>query len=214
MGKTGIAMSFFTPREKRRLRDIEGFTRQTLTLAKLPTQDDIFKRREEQLLEQMKVWLARGRSKRERAMVEQLAAEGHDVLDIAAAALKLSRAGEKQRPVAAVVEVAESRYEPRERFAARSRSQATGRRDTSGKVSHEAGMIRLKMSTGKYHGVRPNDVVGMIAFHADIPGNTIGKIRIEDKHTLVDIPEQFVDKVLAKNGDYRIGKHKFALERA
>ena len=66
-------------------------------------------------------------------------------------------------------------------------------------------MIRLKMNTGKYHGVRPNDVVGMIAFHADIPGNTIGKIRIEDKHTLVDIPEQFVNKVLAENGDYRIG---------
>jgi ATP-dependent RNA helicase DeaD len=168
----------------------------------------------------MKVWLARGRSKRERAMVEQLAAEGHDPLDIAAAALKLSRAGEKQRPVAAIAEVVETRYEPRERTFGRDRSQVRGRRETSsrdsssGKVSHEAGMIRMKMSTGKYHGVRPNDVVGMIAYHADIPGNTIGKIRIEDKHTLVDIPEQFVEKVLAKNGDYRIGKHKFALERA
>jgi ATP-dependent RNA helicase DeaD len=227
MGKAGIAMSFFTPREKRRLRDIEGFTKQTLTLAKLPTQDDIFKHREEQLLEQMKVWLARGRSKRERAMVEQLAAEGHDPLDIAAAALKLSRAGEKQRPVAAIAEVVETRYasQPRERTFGRDRSQVRGRRDasgrnvssrdsSSGKVSHEAGMIRMKMNTGKYHGVRPNDVVGMIAYHADIPGNTIGKIRIEDMSTLVDIPEQFVEKVLAKNGDYRIGKHKFALERA
>ncbi len=217
-GKTGIAIAFFTPREKRRLRDIEGFTKQKLTLAKLPTQEDIFKRREEQLLEQMKVWLARGRAKRERVIVEQLAAEGHDVLDIAAAALKLSRASEKQRPVATVSEVVESPYasRPRERarFAGRDRSQVRGRSVTSGRVSHEAGMIRLKMSTGKYHGVRPNDVVGMIAFHADIPGNTIGKIRIEDKHTLVDIPEQFVDKVLAGNGNYRIGKHKFALERA
>jgi ATP-dependent RNA helicase DeaD len=219
-GKTGIALSFFTPRERRRLRDIEGFTKQKLTLGKLPTQEDIFKHREEQLLEQMKVWLARGRSKRERAMAEQLVAEGHDPLDIAAAALKLSRAGEKQRPVAEVAVVAETRYEPRERAFGRGRSQVRGRRDassresSSGRFSHEAGMIRLKMSTGKYHGVRPNDVVGMIAYHADIPGNTIGKIRIEDKHTLVDIPEQFVDKVLAKNGDYRIGKHKFALERA
>ncbi len=219
-GKTGIALSFFTPREKRRLRDIEGFTKQKLTLAKLPTQEDIFKRREEQLLEQMKVWLARGRTKRERAMAEQLAAEGHDPLDIAAAALKLSRASEKQRPVATVADVVETPYQPRERGFERGRSQVRGRREgssrdsSSGRVSHEAGMIRLKMNTGKYHGVRPNDVVGMIAFHADIPGNTIGKIRIEDKHTLVDIPEQFVDKALAGNGKYRIGKHKFALERA
>ena len=218
-GKTGIALSFFTPREKRRLRDIEGFTKQKLTLGKLPTQEDIFKRREEQLLEQMKVWLARGRAKRERVIVEQLAAEGHDVLDIAAAALKLSRANEKQRPVATVAEVVETPYQPRERAFGRDRSQVRGRRDissrdSSGRTSHEAGMIRLKMNTGKYHGVRPNDVVGMIAFHADIPGNTIGKIRIEDKHTLVDIPEQFVEKALAGNGKYRIGKHKFALERA
>ncbi len=120
-GKTGIAMSFFTPREKRRLRDIEGFTKQKLTLAKLPTQEDIFKRREEQVLEQMKVWLARGRAKRERLIVEQLAAEGHDVLDIASAALKLARAGEKQRPVATVAEVVESPYQPRERDFSRNR---------------------------------------------------------------------------------------------
>ncbi len=87
--------------------------------------------------------------------------------------------------------------EPPQEHAARY-SRNTGRHDTSDRVSHEAGMIRLKLNTGKYHGVRPNDVVGMIAYHADIPGNTIGKIRIEDKHTMVDIPEQFVDKVLAK----------------
>jgi ATP-dependent RNA helicase DeaD len=148
-------------------------------------------------------------------MAEQLAAEGHDPLDIAAAALKLSRANEKQRPVATVAEVVETPYQPRERSFGRDRSKVRGRSDfSSGRTSHEAGMIRLKMNTGKYHGVRPNDVVGMIAFHADIPGNTIGKIRIEDKHTLVDIPEQFVDKALAGNGKYRIGKHKFALERA
>ena len=75
-------------------------------------------------------------------------------------------------------------------------------------------MIRLKMGKGKIHGVRPNDVVGTIAYQADIPGSTIGKIRIEDQFTFVDVPEQFVDKVLLHNGNYRIGKHKFALERA
>jgi ATP-dependent RNA helicase DeaD len=213
-GKTGIAISFFTPREKRRLYGIEGLTKQKLTLAKLPTQEDIFKRREEQTLEQLKVWLARGRAKRERTMVEQLAAEGHDVLDIAAAALKLARAGEKQRPVATVAEVAETSYEPRERSAGRGRSQVRGRRESSSRISHEAGMIRLKMNTGRYHGIRPNDVVGMIAFHAEIPGHTIGRIHIEDKQTLVDIPEQFVEKVMAGNGKYRVGKHKFELEMA
>ncbi|MCL4825531.1 MAG: DbpA RNA binding domain-containing protein, partial [Anaerolineales bacterium] len=76
------------------------------------------------------------------------------------------------------------------------------------------GMVRLRAKVGKVHGVRPNDVVGTIAFHADIPGYTIGKIRIEPKVTFVDIPEESLDKALAKNEEYRIGKHKFILEKA
>ncbi len=72
----------------------------------------------------------------------------------------------------------------------------------------------MKLNKGKVHGVRPNDVVGTIAFHAKIPGSLIGKIRIEDKVTLVDVPEELVDQVLKQNGNYRIGKEKFALTKA
>jgi ATP-dependent RNA helicase DeaD len=57
-------------------------------------------------------------------------------------------------------------------------------------------------------------VVGAIAFHADIPGSTIGKIYIEDQHTLVDVPENLVPQVLAKTGKYLIRKQAFTVERA
>ena len=75
-------------------------------------------------------------------------------------------------------------------------------------------MVRLKLNKGKMHGIRPSDIVGTIAFHANIPGYTIGKIRIEDKHTFVDIPEDLLDQVLKHNGNYRIGKDKFSLTKA
>lgn len=75
-------------------------------------------------------------------------------------------------------------------------------------------MIRLKLNKGKLHGVRPNDIVGTIAYNANIPGYIIGKIRIEDKFTYVDIPEDVVDQVLKQNGNYRLGKEKFALSKA
>ena len=219
-GKTGIAISLFTPREKRRLRDIESLTRQPLTRASLPTAEDIRHFREAQVVEQMKVWLGRGRYQREREMVEQLVAEGHAILEVAAAALKLARQSEKQRPVAAVAEVQETTrsFRPEREYTRGGKKEYSTRRVSSAQrnshSSHEAGMIRLKMGKGKIHGVRPNDVVGTIAYQADIPGSTIGKIRIEDQFTFVDVPEQFVDKVLLHNGNYRIGKHKFALERA
>ncbi len=219
-GKTGIAISLFTPREKRRLRDIENLTRQPLTRANLPTAEDIRHFREAQVVEQMKIWLGRGRYQREREMVEQLVTDGHELIEVAAAALKLARQSEKQRPVAAVAEVQESTHSFRteREFTRGGKKEHSTRRESfahgNSHTSHEAGMIRLKMGKGKMQGVRPNDVVGTIAYQADIPGSTIGKIRIEDQFTWVDVPEQFVDKILLQNGNYRIGKHKFALERA
>jgi ATP-dependent RNA helicase DeaD len=67
--------------------------------------------------------------------------------------------------------------------------------------SHKASLVRLIANAGKTHSLRPADVVGTIAYHSDIPRRTI-KIRAE--HTIVDVPEQFVQQVLAKNGDYQV----------
>jgi len=90
-----------------------------------------------------------------------------------------------------------------------------GDRDSGNRrASHEAGMIRLKLNKGKENGVRPNDIVGTIAHHADIPGSSIGKIRIEENFTYVDVPEALVEKVLKHNGNYRIGKDKFTLVKS
>ncbi len=200
-GKTGVAISMVTPREKRLLRQIESLIRQPLTKSTLPTEEDIRNHRENELLENIKVWLVRARYHREREMVARLVEEGHDPLEIAAAALKLARSDEKQRPVAAVSEVQDTVTRRHEKGGKYSPRQGYADRETS---SHEPGMIRLNFSLGRIHGIRPNDVVGTIAYHADIPGHTIGKIHIQDKFTLVDVPEKFAAQVLAKNGNYRI----------
>jgi ATP-dependent RNA helicase DeaD len=75
-------------------------------------------------------------------------------------------------------------------------------------------MVRLSLNMGRAHGIRPNDVVGAIAYHADIPGSTIGKIFIEDNHTLVDVPENLVNQILSKAGKYSLRKQAFTVERA
>jgi ATP-dependent RNA helicase DeaD len=200
-GKTGVAISMVTPREKRLLRQIESLIRQPLTKSTLPTEEDIRNHRENELLENIKVWLVRARYHREREMVARLVEEGHDPLEIAAAALKLARSDEKQRPVATVSEVQETVTRRYERGGNRPQRGGYADRET---VSHEPGMVRLNLNLGRINGIRPNDVVGTIAFHADIPGHTIGKIHIQDKFTLVDVPEKFAAQVLAKNGNYRI----------
>ena len=218
-GKTGIAITLLTPREQWRLRRIEKYARQKITRATLPTVMDIQAKREAELLEKTMVWLRRGRCSRERELVTQLVEEGHDVLDIAAVALKLARAEEKQRPIPPIGEP--SAHRPRQGRERNGRMRnGNGRggngngRARAGKNSHEKGMVRLMLSAGKAQGTRPNDVVGTIAFHADIPGRTIGAIRIQEQHTLVDVPEKFVPQVLDKSGSYQIHRQPVTIERA
>ena len=222
-GKTGIAITLLSPREKRRLREVEALTKQPIQKMELPTVAEIHRHRESEVVEKVKIWLGRGRFKRKLEMVQELIDAGHDPLNIAAAALKIARADEKQRPIAEIGEVKDERRKSETDRRWQERRESSGRRDGIGKGgssrprgdgSHEEGMVRLKLNKGKMHGIRPNDIVGTIAFHANIPGYTIGKIRIEDKHTLVDIPEDLVEQVLKHNGNYRIGKEKFSLAKA
>jgi ATP-dependent RNA helicase DeaD len=230
-GKTGVAITLVSPREKRRLREVEALTKQPIKKMEIPTPSEIVKHREAEVIENMKIWLGRGRYKRELEMVQELIDAGHDPLNIAAAALKIARADEKQRPIAEVSELKDERKRPERTSERGERHPSFGRGERSekgagpqrrgdrparrgGDSSHEEGMIRLKLNKGKLHGVRPNDIVGTIAYNANIPGYVIGKIRIEDKNTYVDIPEDVVDQVLKQNGNYRLGKEKFALSKA
>jgi ATP-dependent RNA helicase DeaD len=129
---------------------------------------------------------------------------------------RLSRADEKQRPIAEVSDVKAdfSRKPVRDFGRSSKRGETAGRREFGRKPrrdSHEEGMVRLKINKGKANNIRPNDIVGQIAFHANIPGYTIGKIRIEEKFTLVDIPQDAVDQVIKHSGNYKIGKEKFSV---
>jgi len=210
-GKTGIAITLITPAEQWRLGRIEKYTRQKMTKATLPTPEEIQQHREEKLLNQVDMWLKRGRCNREHEIVDSLVAAGNDPLEIAAVALKLARAEEKQRPIAAISKVRDIKSGKQ-----RPETKRNGRNNgyKPSKRSHETGMVRLKIDRGKKQGVRPQDIVGTIASVADIPGKTIGKIFIQDHDTLVDIPERFVSNVFDNASDILLHNKPVTVERA
>ncbi len=218
-GKEGIAISLVTPRDSRMFRRIEGYTRQKQNKAELPTKGEIQQRRKDQLVNRMEIWLRRGRYKNELEMVEELVAAGHEPMEIAAAAMRIVREADKQRPIEDVGEVREWTSRRDSRLSQKRQPKGSGTRkmraNMASRKSHETGMVRLSLDKGRSDGVRPGDVVGTIAYHANIPGRAIGAISIQDSQTLVDVPEQFVDQVLAKNGDYRLrNKEKIVIEKA
>jgi ATP-dependent RNA helicase DeaD len=134
-------------------------------------------------------------------MVEMLMGVGYDAVDIASAALKLARTEERKRPVVPVSELDYGRTKDRKWERPRRDERPPRQRSHA---SHEKGMVRLTLSGGKMQGIRANDIVASIAEQANIPGRSIGAIRIQDQHTLMDVPEELVAKVLAKSGPYQI----------
>jgi len=225
-GKEGVAISLITPNERRYLNRIEGYAKLKIPRATLPTEKEINDRREQHLLDKVSVWLERDRCRREEEMVEQFMAEGHDPMKIAAAALKLARVEEKRRPIEKIGEVVFGSRNKRDQGRRSKSSRGKGKKfrkpiQHRGKgngrsyQSHEEGMVRLKLGRGKVHGISPGEVVGGIASRADIPGKVIGKIQIRDNHTLVDIQENHVSRVLGQTGCYSFREHQnVTIERA
>lgn len=107
-------------------------------------------------------------------VIADVAAEGYDLVDIAAAALKLSIEGFK--------DAEEEQATASEGFG-----------DTGG----APGMVRLFLNIGRSQKIRPSDVVRAIATEADIPGDTIGVINIYDKFTFVEVPEDVAERVMS-----------------
>ncbi|MCB0215179.1 MAG: DEAD/DEAH box helicase [Chloroflexi bacterium] len=221
-GNTGLAISLLTPMELWQLRRIEGYTKQPISPATLPTEAEIWTQRDARLHEKVAMWLQRGRCSREREMVAELVAEGHDAGEIAAIALKMARAEEKQRPIEPLGEL---RQKPARRAApARGARRAEPRPGGKGKIRRagpnapgsefgDQDMVRLILDLGQDQGVEVRDIVRTLARQANIPGSVFGKIRIHEQWTLVDVPEPFLAKVLAQSGAYRIGERQITVTR-
>ena len=154
------------------LREIENYTGQRVSPMKVPTKADIAARRTSLFKERVRETVAAGDLELYLGLVEELAEEGLDVTEVAAALARLAR-GDKPLEV-------ELEPEPDQM------------------VPTEDGMVRLFIGAGRRDNVRPGDIVGAIANEADVPGRAIGSIDIYDTFTFVELPAGYIDQVLAR----------------
>jgi ATP-dependent RNA helicase DeaD len=206
-GRSGVAILFITPRERRMMREIERFTGTSIKPMKMPTRADIAARRVAQLKETIRKNIAEGDLDLYVELVEQMVEEGtHDVTEIAAAAARLASVG---RPIGAEAEA--ERRETAEVAAPASGAAATRQRPAVGAVARpldhgsftDGDKVRLRMDVGKRDGIRPADVVGSIANEAGIAGHDIGPIEIREDVTFVSVPAESAEHVVSKVGRTR-----------
>ena len=194
-GRAGTAITLVDPREHRHLRTIERMTRQTIEIAQVPTVSDLKRRRLEQTAVALREQLTSGGFEQARALVTELASE-FDVIDIAAAAIALAEAASGGTDE----EVEFTASAPS--WGGQSGSQSGARSAPGGRPQRgpEASKARIFFGAGKKAGIRPADLVGAIAGEAEVPSNLIGPIQITESFSVVDVPEELAEKVIAAVG--------------
>jgi ATP-dependent RNA helicase DeaD len=213
-GREGAAITILDPREQRLLRSIEQLTKAKVVVAPVPSVADLLAKRLERTRMAVQETMTAADLDAFRGVVATLAEPG-DMTAVAAAAFKLvfrAEGGDRvEEEIPAMprrsAEWSQSaRRENMPRHAAGEAARATG--DRRGRRSHEAGMARLYVGAGRDAGIRPGDLVGAIANEAKINSNVIGAIHIDDRFSLVDVPEQMARGIIEVLGRARIKGRK------
>ena len=201
-GREGDAILFVAPREKRMLSTIERVTKNKIDKMELPSTELINEKRREQFKQKITDTLASDNLGFYATMIEEYQQE-HNVPgeDIAAALAQLlqgdtpfliknmpkQKENNRDRNRDRNERGSRNERQPRkERGRDRDRSTSSRREESS---TQEEGMQSYRIEVGNNHDVRPGNIVGAIANEAGIDSQYIGRIRIHDDHTLVDLPD-------------------------
>jgi ATP-dependent RNA helicase DeaD len=205
-GREGQAILFVAPKERRLLRSIEQSTRQAIAEMELPTGEQVSGQRVQQFQEKIIQSLEAKDREKFKTLLQKLA-EDNDIsmLDIAAS---LASQLQEERPLFPNLAPLDTgkrdsgrgdsgdkgRRERGERSSRGDRSRnerQRGERPQRGerKQHDDIEMVTYRMEVGKDHGVMPKDIVGAIANEAGIESQNIGRIKLNDDYSTVDLPE-------------------------
>jgi ATP-dependent RNA helicase DeaD len=173
-GRSGDAILFVAPREKRMLQAIERATRQSIEEMGLPTAENINALRVDRFMQKITETLAGTDLSFFRKMLQEYVTE-HDVSELdVAAALASQLQGDKPLLV---------KDAPKLMTESRARDKVGG-----GKRAAEATLQRYRLEVGREHGVSAGNIVGAIANEANIDSANIGRISIYPEFSTVDLP--------------------------
>ena len=207
-GRSGNAILFITPREKKMLKIIEKATRQPIETMELPTAEIISAKRVAAFKDKIKSVITTGELDKFKELVESMVAEsateGSEPLtaaDIAAAVIKIWQKKQPLFPELKPLDVPRERGERRDRsndnFGLDREEKSRLRKERNeGANGVEEGYLRYYLGVGRRDHVTPRDIVGAIAGEGNISSSNIGRIKLFDKFSTVELPETMPQEVL------------------
>jgi ATP-dependent RNA helicase DeaD len=219
-GREGAAITILDPREQRLLRSIEQHTKARVTVAPVPSVADLLAKRLERTRALVQEAMQADDLDGFKGVVKAMAASG-DPITVAAAAMKLifqEQGGERAEQEIPAMPVRQPEpYRPMQRPTGRPDDRYRGAPARSGgpqpmgrpgRGGQEPGMARVYVGAGREAGIRPGDLVGAIANEAKVNSNMIGAIQIEDRFSVVDVPEAMAQRIVEVLGRSRIKGRK------
>lgn len=183
-GRKGEAILFVAPREKRMLGAIEKATRQQIERMQLPSSEEIADRRVVQFKQQLSETIeSEDLGFFERLITDYEQEHNADPTEVAAA---LAFMLQKNRPLKDIKPVKQFTGSDSEPKPAR-KSRRPGPEQTAPVADEEMETYRLEV--GHNDGAKPGNIVGAIANEAGIESQFIGRITINDDHSLIDLPQ-------------------------
>ena len=222
-GREGIAITLAEPRQRRLLKNIEKLTRQTIDVRTVPSVADLRARQVESTVAAIREALAADDLEDFSPVLHDLANEASD-RTVALAAIKLVHEG--RGAVLDEIEIpdASARVAPLEKSRRGDRDGPGSRRP--GRPGHgprrgpgprnrrtgsEPAFVHIGL--GSKAGVRPGDLVGVIAHEVGLSGKDIGPIRISDNYSVVGIPADSVDEVILAIGSAKLRGKRISVRR-
>ncbi len=215
-GRTGEALTFVTPNEQFRLRQIERLTRQQLEEVRIPSPADVSAHRVGRTLDSVAPRIEAGRLDlyREAIAVHLAQNPGTAIDDVLAALLALHVGDEGPSPRPTVGDdlddaLARVHLAPvkagRDRGHEGPRTRDSREHDPERPRRRTEGAVVYRVAAGRNHGVQPGGIVGAITGEGGLTGKDLGKIDIYGSFSLVEIIGPVSPDSLDRIGRAKVG---------
>lgn len=223
-GKTGRAVTFVEGREIYRLQNIIRFTKMKIRRERVPSLDEVERRRTDVFFEELRDTLVSGDCRKYDGFIDRLLDQGFAPTEIASALIH--RLIGKEAPIGGEIEEARPRRDEKpvrgkkekgKKKALKKKKSETGGFGTEmprKPARGSEGMRTLFINAGRKMKIGPGELVGAITGMTGLTGEAIGAIDVHEKHVFVEVADQHVDQVIEKLDGIRIKGRRINVELA
>ena len=217
-GRVGRALLLVTPRERRMLQVIERVTGQKVAEVRLPNAQQVLDARIKKLTNSLAPLVADAEASHGELLDRLVADIGCTPRALAAALLRKATNGqslnladvEREQPLVPTVSAPRER---RERHGERSSGGDFAPRERRAPVPLTEGRARCRTALGTRDGIAAKNLLGAILNEGGLAREAIGRIQIRETFSLIELPEEGLDRLLGKLKDTRVAGKALKLRR-